>query len=188
MKDKVLFNDPNLSILEAEGWYRYAHMSRTEKGQLVAVLVYKKDGDKVTEFLGRYENCPAHHDGLQLTSITGGVDHGSWHLPAVLQELEEEAGVPVEYCYGDVQKALSNDNHMERLEYVGDCRISKQEDTLCHLYTFNATGIVLNASTGDGTQGEETAYCGWVQPYQLLNCKCPLPTLIAVRSGLIWKV
>ena len=188
--DKVLFEDQWLSLMQTEDGYTYAHMSRAEKGQLVACLVYKKDDTgKVTHFLGRYENTPPHNDGLTLSSITGGVDEGQWHLPAILIELVEEAGIPEDIVYGDVQDALKDDVHrMERLEYLGHCFVSKQEDTMAHLYAFDATGLELNKATSDGSKGEEDAYCQWEEPHVVLGCKCPLVSCMAVRSGLLWKI
>jgi hypothetical protein len=189
MKDKTLFNDPNLSLMQTGGWYTYAHMSRTEKGQLVAVLVYKKDDQgKVTHLLGRYENTLPHKDGIGLSSITGGVDKGTWHLPTVREELIQEAGVPDQEILEDIQRGMEDKEGMQRLEYLGTCRPSKQEDTLCHLYTFDATGLELQQSITDGTQGEQGSYCKWEEPYLVLGCKCPLVACIAVRSGIIQRI
>lgn len=193
MTKEIVFEDPNLSLYKADGWYTYAHMSRTEGGQLVACLVYKKAREgRITHFLGRWETCIPHEDGLALTSITGGVDKGSWHLPAVCQELQEEAGVPLEVLPDaqDAYKAMDILMAGEggRLAYHGTCRPSKQEDTLCHLYSFDASGVMLVSSKTDGTQGEEGSYCDWVDPHVLLACKCPLVPTIAARLGYFSQV
>ena len=190
-EDKVLCKNEWLSLMQTTGEhpYTYATMSRTENSQLVACLVYKTADNKVTHLLGRYENTPCHGDGLALTSITGGVDKGSWHLPAVLTELIEEAGVPEEIAYGDVEQAMKDGaDGLERLEYLGHAKLSKQEDTTVHLYAFDATGMDLNPSTSDGTIGEKDAYCKWLEPHYVLGCKCPLVAAIAIRSGIIFKI
>lgn len=190
----VVFDDPNLSLWQADGWYTYAHMSRTEAGQLVACLVYRRDRDgQITHFLGRFETCLPHADGMSLTSITGGVDKGSWHLPTVCEELKQEAGIPEDvlpaaHKIEDAADILLNDVASTRLQYHGTCRPSKQEDTLCHLYSYDATGLTLTESTTDGTKGEEGSYCHWVEPHIMLGCKCPLVPAIAVRMGFFSQV
>jgi len=179
MTDNTLFRNDFLSLRQMGGWYTYAHMSRTEpskdgSGQGVAVLVYKApyEPDKVTKILGRYETCIVHRseaDGL--TSITGGVDKGSTHKEAVLNELDEEAG------YRDIPE--------DALTYLGTCRNSKQEDSLWHLYALDATGLDRREdSISDGTKGEEDAFCEWVDPHLALNCKCPLVPTMFIRAGL----
>lgn len=183
MKDKILFEDEYLSLHQADGWYTYAHMSRTEpsvdgSGQGVAILVYTRDTDgRVDKVLGRFENCLPHKseaDGC--TSITGGVDKGSTPLLAVIHELYEEAG------YKD-DSGSRMDLHIQTL---GSVRLSKQEDSIWHLFAFDATGKTRREeSVGDGTKGEEGAYCAWVPPYLAIGCKCPLVATMMARAGLI---
>lgn len=172
MTSKILYQDDNLSLLQADDWYTYAHMSRTEpaedgSSQLVAVLVYtfSEWSDKVDKILGRFECCLPHNDGIELTSITGGVDKGSTPIESAIHELYEEAG------FENVQE--------EDLVPLGTCRPSKQSDTLCHLFAFDATYKDRREdSIGDGTLGEEGAYCGWISLEEAITCKCPLvPTM-----------
>ena len=178
VENKILFDDPNLSMMQLDDWYTYAHMSRTQEaedgsGQGVAVLVYTlTDEGKLDKILGRYENCLPHKseaDGL--TSITGGVDKGSSIIDSVLNELNEEAG------YEDIDPG--------KLQDLGSCRPSKQEDSVWNLYAFDATGLERREdSVGDGTKGEEDAYCEWVEPHMALGCKCPLVPTMFIRAGL----
>lgn len=180
---KTLFDNEWLSIKQVDGWYNYAHMSRTQDGQLVACLVYRKNPDAL-QLLARYETCPAHFDGMAMTSITGGVDKGDDPVTAVLHELREEAGLP-DTIMGLAKYGINILEYSPEypLKYLGGVRPSKQEDTLCHLFCFDATGFELQASTTDGTKGEEGAYCAWVEPYLLLNCKCPLIATMWIRAG-----
>lgn len=174
-QDRTLFKDEYLSLKQLDTWYTYAHMSRTEpakdgSGQGVAILVYTDDQDGKL-ILGRYETCIVHkseQDGL--TSITGGVDKGSTIIKSALNELHEEAGYEVD---------------KKDLQDLGTVRISKQEDSLWHLFSYNATGKVRRQdSIGDGTKGEENAYCKWVSIAQAVGCKCPLVATMIVRAGL----
>lgn len=182
MTKKVLYENPNLSLLLADDWYVYAHMSRAERGELVAVLVYKKDTNNpffVSHFLARYENTLPHEDGLAMSSITGGLDKDHTPKQMVLEELKEEAGIVVPEAEVD-----------ERLQNLGTCRPTKQADTLCHLFMLDATGLEQNPelAQGDGSKGEEGSYCKWVAPHLLLGCKCPLVACMAVRGGLLRRI
>jgi len=181
MKDEFLFENDVLSLKQLDGWYNYGHMSRTEpdfegSGQGVAVLVYTMKDGKVDKILGRYENCLPHRsEAKELTSITGGVDKGKDIEESMLTELNEEAG------YDTVVP--------ESIEYLDTCRPSKQEDSVWHLYAFDATGLERREeSIGDGTEGEEGAFCEWVDPHVALNCKCPLVPTMMVRAGLMDKL
>lgn len=179
MTDNFLYKDDFLSLKVMDGWYKYAHMSRTQpaadgSGQGVAILVHTLTPEgRLDKVLGRYENCIVHRseaDGL--TSITGGVDKGKSIEESALHELNEEAG----YENAEPGKLLP----------LGTCRPSKQEDSLWHLFAFDATGLERREeSIGDGTVGEENAYCKWVEPYVALGCKCPLVPTMFIRAGLV---
>jgi len=179
MTDNFLHKDDFLSLKVMDDWYKYAHMSRTEpsedgSGQGVAILVYTMTPEGILDqVLGRYETCIVHKseaDGL--TSITGGVDIGESVLDSAMHELSEEAG------YEDVDSG--------QLKPLGHVRISKQEDAIWHLFAFDATGLKRReTSIGDGTKGEEDAYCEWVEPFMALGCKCPLVPTMMVRAGLM---
>lgn len=173
MKVEVLYRDDNLSLMCKDGWYVYAHMTRSD-GALVAVLVFRKSEESKSahsfEILGRYENCLPHEDGFSLTSITGGVDEGLSPEEAAVEELYQEGG------YEADAKDLIN---------LGTCRPSKQEDTLCYLYGFEAGDRERRTdSIGDGTIGEEGAYCKWVNGEDAVGCKCPLVSQMLLRLGL----
>ena len=181
-QDKTLYKDDFLSLKQLDDWYTYAHMSRTlpaedSSGQGVAILVYRDSGAEgiATEILGRYETCIVHKseaDGL--TSITGGVDKDATVKASALNELYEEAG-------------YENVNSSDLIE-LGTVRISKQEDSLWHLFAYNATGKDRRAdSIGDGSKGEESSYCEWVSLHQGIGCKCPLVSTMVVRAGLLGK-
>lgn len=179
MTDNFLYKDDFLSLKVMDGWYKYAHMSRTQpaadgSGQGVAILVYTRTREgKLDKILGRYETCIIHRSEAEgLTSITGGVDAGKSVEESAVHELQEEAG------YEDV--------HPSQLEPLGTCRPSKQEDSLWHLFAFDASGLKRREeSVGDGTKGEEDAYCNWVEPYLALGCKCPLVPTMFIRAGLV---
>lgn len=187
MKDEFVYEDKILSLKRLDGWYLYGHMSRTQEavdgsGQGVAVLVYTMKDNKVDKVLGRFERCLPHKsEEYGLTSITGGVDIGSDPLISLLRELDEEAGIWFDE---------TNLHEVEdRMHILGTCRPSKQEDSVWHLFSFDATGLARREqSVGDGTKGEEGAYCEWVEPWQVLNCKCPLVSMMMVRSGLLLKI
>jgi hypothetical protein len=187
VKDEFVYEDKTLSLKKLDGWYLYGHMSRTQEatdgsGQGVAVLVYTMKDGKVDKILGRFENCLPHKsDADGLTSITGGVDVGSDPMTSLFHELDEEAGIWFD--------ETNLDEVSTRLHTLGTCRPSKQEDSLWHLFAFDATGLDRREkSMGDGTKGEEGAYCEWVEPWQALGCKCPLVATMMVRAGLIRNI
>jgi 8-oxo-dGTP pyrophosphatase MutT (NUDIX family) len=156
----VLGGDEYLSLRQKDGWYTYTHESRAEKGELVAVLPFILDmRGNVDKLLGRYEECPAHDDGVALCAITGGVDHGSNPVEAVLQELWEEGGF----------RADADD-----LIELGTIRPLASSDACVHLYAIDVTNeehLRREDSIGDGTKGEEGAYCDWVTMEDAVNCK-----------------
>lgn len=158
--DKLLFENEWLSVYEHDGWYIAAHESRCERGELVAVLPFTLGmNGNVDKLLGRYEECPAHGDGMQLCSITGGVDHGSNPVDAAIQELWEEGGF----------RADAND-----LIDLGTVRPIASSDAKVFLYGIDVTDdahLRREDSIGDGTKGEEGAYCDWVDVAEAIQCK-----------------
>lgn len=178
--DKVLYSDPYLSLHQADGWYTYAHMSRSD-GKLVAVLVVKVGIDnKVTDILVRHEKNPAHGNILRPMSITGGVevdefgDDDKAELKSALLELKEEAGY---------------DAKEDELVFLGDCYPSKQEDTLCSCFLYVANDKVRGEAEGDGSKGEEEANCEWEATDKALSeIECPLVSYMLLKAVTLKKV
>jgi len=174
---KELYNTEWMSLMSSDDGFIYGHMNKQQDGHGVAVLVYRTDEQgKITHMLGRYERNPAHGDGLVITSITGGIDHGMAADEAVEQELLEEAGIDLKRERGWTMQDL------------GTCVPSKFLDHVYHLYAINATGMNLGEAPGDGTDGERDAYCKWEYPHVVLGCKCPLVALMAMRAGLLENI
>jgi NUDIX domain len=130
--------------------------------QGVAVLPYRKTGERNTDvqFLGRYEICPAHSDVVELCSITGGMDkENESPVFTAMRELIEEGGYEV---------------NVEDMHYLGTVRPSKASDNTTHLFAVCLDNAKEVEAIGDGTLGEEGAFCGWIDPEQLAMAKDPL--------------
>ena len=171
--DELLFENEWLSVYMKDGWYVYAHESRCEQGELVAVLPFVLDRyGSVEKLLGRYEECPAHGDGMALCSITGGVDIGSNPVDAAIQELWEEGGF----------RAESTD-----LIDLGTIRPIPSSDATVYLYGIDVTEdehLWRGDSIGDGTKGEEGAYCDWVNVDEAVACKSSNMIAMVARLAL----
>jgi 8-oxo-dGTP pyrophosphatase MutT (NUDIX family) len=149
--NELLFENEWLSVYSIEGWYIFSHESRSKKGELVAVLAFTEnyEGD-LNEILGRYEICPAHGPKHELTSINGGVEKEDTPDTAALRELWEEGGFKV---------------GGKDLIHLGTIKPMASSDCVVHLYGVNVTDIKdlrREDSIGDGTKGEEGAYCKWL--------------------------
>lgn len=145
--------------------YMYSHAGWCNS-QGVAILPFRRKttnafGFSTFEFLGRYEICPAHSDDVELCSITGGMDkEGEMPVFTAMRELIEEGGYKVP---------------VENIEFLGTVRPSKASDNTMFLYAVDLDiGAEEVEATGDGTLGEEGAYCDWVDAEQLLCAKDPL--------------
>lgn len=173
MAKKLLFENEWLSVYEHDGWYIAAHESRCEKGELVAILPFVLDKyGAVEKVLGRYEECPAHGDGMALCAITGGVDHGSNPVDAVIKELWEEGGF----------RADAGD-----LVDLGTIRPIASSDATVYLYGIDVTEdehLRREDSIGDGTKGEEGAYCDWVELEEAIACKSSNMIAMVARLAL----
>ena len=163
-KDPVLWEDEWLAIKQVDGWYTYSHSIKSD-GKGVAVLAYCKEPS--LKVLGRYENTPCHGDGVALASLTGMVDHGGeGELETAVRELEEEAGVVAD---------------KENFKDLGTSRPSKSSDTTMYLYAVEVEfkeGKLTGS--GDGTKGEDGAYCKFVSLKDAIESKDPiLATMVA---------
>lgn len=163
--DKVLYKGPWLSIRQTPDGYEYMHQEKSNGGA-VAVLAYRL---RPTQIVGRFEECPPHRDGLALCALTGMMDHPGEHpATTAARELQEEAGIMV---------------NPEELKALGTIRPSKASDTLMHLFSVNiGENRDIGKSIGDGTRGEENAYCKWVTVDEALRCKDPMVATLLART------
>lgn len=159
---KELYHNRWVSLRQINN-YVYSHETRSS-GQNVAVLIYD-DSRKQDCILGRFELCPAHFDGFELCSFTGGVEKGD---PAgtAIHEIKEEAGYVAK---------------KDELRYLGTCRPSKSADTLVHLFSWDAQGKTPGEIVGDGSAGEVGAFTKWVNANQAFECKDPLMATLLGR-------
>lgn len=158
---KELFHNKWLSLWDVDG-YTFSHETRSN-GNLVAILIF--DSTKPDTYYGRYEICPAHDDGMELCSITGGVDGGDV-VGTALHEIKEEAGF-------DAKK--------EELYVLGTVRPSKSADTVASLYAWDCKGQEQGEAVGDGSEGEKGAYCKPVTKNEAIMCKDPLMATMIAR-------
>jgi len=165
--DPTLWQDEWIAVKKRDGWYTYTHQLKCN-GQGVAVMGYRQ-GPAGLELVGRYENCPPHDDGITLCSLTGMVEGEDNVLQTAKRELWEEAGIDAPE--GDFQ-------------YVGAARPSKASDTAIHLFLINVAGRDIGKATGDGTKGEEGAYCRWISFQDAVMSKDPILATLAARVQL----
>lgn len=163
MTDKLLFKTPYLSLIERNGWYYFAQIPGSAGG--VSILLYRPMDDK--PILGRYEICPAHLDIVpSLTAISGGIEEGDTPLETAIKESYEEAGYK-----------------LEASDFIdlGSCRLSTNQDTIVYLFAANVTGKERYHAPGDGTKGEEGAYCDWVTVTQAVQSKSAFMSALILR-------
>ena len=165
---KTLYRNEWLSLQETLDGYVYAHEEKSD-GQGVAVLAYRA---KPLLVVGRYENCPCHFDGMALTSLTGQVDPGETPLQTAARELFEEAGITAGH---------------DEFQSLGTVRPSKAADTTMHLFAVDIGDRDIGRGPGDGTKGEEGAYCKWVDHEQALISKSPVLATMVARLVMIMR-
>jgi len=164
-RDKVLFENKWISVIERDGWYTLSHQPTGPEG--VAVFVYDSKRNKA---LARYEHCPAHckPEEFYITAITGSMDkEGKSPLDIAVMELEEEAGL------------ITTPGSLVSL---GTCLPMKSSDYKQHLFALDYdSSLPLLKPSGDGTEGEEGAYVEWVSLPELVFCSAPSVGLSVAR-------
>lgn len=124
--------------------YDYVHEIRC-KGNIVAVLPYRRAENGEFEYMVRHEVTPCWGMEPVLASTTGGCEEEDFREDAV-RELKEEAGYDVTIA--------------DMIE-LGTCRGTKSSDTVYHLYTCDLTGKDAGEITGDGSEMEAKAWSTW---------------------------
>jgi len=168
-KSKVVFETDWISIKQIDDYF-FMHEKRCN-GHIVAVLGWKGEKER-PDILGRFEICPAHQDGKQLCSLTGGIDEkeNSWDDAALnfaQEELEEESGISVK---------------KDRFVDLGTVKPSKAADTIVHLFSIDLPDEEpIKNPKGDGSKGEKGAYCKWISFDEAIGCKDPLMHVMILR-------
>lgn len=162
---EVLFKGEWINVVKLGGWYDIWESPEPVNGTAVAVLAYR-NSDVGRQYVGRFEWCPAHSPTKEfiLSALTGGTEADDPRDDAI-RELEEEAGV----------RGKTTDDLID----LGDVFISKNSTTKIKLFAIEVDEI--GESTGDGTKGEEDAYCKWVSEEDLIWCKDPCVQTMLVR-------
>jgi len=166
MKAKTLYKGDWITVKTVEDWYEYIHQHRSN-GKSVAILIFREDNPKA--IVGRYEGTPCHFDGIQLCSITGMVEPDYEPIDIAVKEIYEEAGI----------KCKRNE-----LISLGEIRQSKASDTVVYLFLLNAGKRDVGKAIGDGTKGEEGAYCKWIPYREAIECKDPLMGCLIKKAEL----
>lgn len=167
-KIETLWKGKYISVKLLDGFYEFLHDGR---GKSVAVLGYRRVGKDAWEFLGRFENCPPHQDGIVLCSLTGGMEEGENPKQTALRELKEESGIVYD----------------SEIKELGTLRPSKASDTTTYLFAVDLSDVPDKEKyigKGDGTKGEEGAYCKWISKSDAVNSKDPILISMIARLGL----
>lgn len=150
-----LWKGDYLSVRLMDSWYEYLHDGN---GKLVVVLGYRRVAVDAWEYLGRYEKCPPHDDGIALCALTGGIEKDEEPLTAALRELKEESGIVCD----------------PKIESLGTIRPSKASDSTAYLFSVDLQEVPDKdkyVGEGDGTEGEKNSYCKWVSSVDVLKSK-----------------
>lgn len=162
-EDEVLWRNEWLSLRQTKGGFTYAHEEKGRGGG-VAVLAYR---GKPMQIVGRFEECPPHRDGMSLCALTGQLDkEGEPPIDAAVRELQEEAGIIV---------------GSHEMTSLGTVKSGKQTDTEIHMFAVDIGDRDIGKALGDGTRGEEGAYCKWIDYGQAVESKDPLLGTMAAR-------
>lgn len=165
---KQLFKGKFLTINLLDDWYEFIHDGN---GKFVAVLGYRRLGKDYWEYLGRFENCPPHQDGISLCCLTGGIENDELPLDAAKRELKEESGIDIE---------------TKMFKSLGEVRPSKMSDSTGYLFAVDLSHIAEQdkyVGGGDGTKGEMGSFCKWVDKEKAFNSKDPLLITCISRLG-----
>jgi len=159
-RDVLKYKGEYVSVYVRDGWYEFMH-DRT--GKIVGLLVFTRLPNRdIEKILGRYEYDHVTGTKSVLTSITGGVEEDQTPEECAVVEMHEEAGFDVA---------------AEDLIPLGTFQPSKAEDTIVHLYAYDATDVEYMRrpeSISDGTKGEEGARCEWVAFEDCINANSPV--------------
>lgn len=158
MKEKLLFKNKWIQVLELDDWYTIYRHNGTNHG----VAILGLDGDKV---LIRVENCLP-HGGFVETSITGTVEEGMTPLQTAVMELKEETGF-----------VASEDEFID----LGWIYPSKASDMKMNLYAVNLSGKEQGSIDGDGTKGEDGASVKWVPMHEACFNRSPSISAMLMR-------
>ena len=162
VSDKLLYHTEYLDLMQRDGWYYFAKVPGSAGG--IAILLYRQGCRE--SILGRYEVCPVHGDGLALTTVAGGIEEGDTPPQTAIKESYEEAGYRL---------------NPDQLISLGQCNLSTNQDTVVYLFAADVSGLIREEAPGDGTKGEEGAYCGWVQPSEAVLSKSAFMSVLILR-------
>jgi len=170
MSDKVLWKNDWIEVRERDNWYTFT-TSPSGNSNGVAVLGFKREVGE-TQYLGRYELTVCHSPEIELASLTGMCDkEGENVKTTAMRELEEESGYVV--------------NDLRRFIELGTVRPSKSSDYTITLFAIEIKDTDEKVEiAGDGTKGEEGAYCKWISREEAVNCKDPLVSTMIARLDL----
>jgi hypothetical protein len=155
--EKVLWENKWLQVYEKDGWYTCC---RSTVGDGVMVLPFRPKGN-TWEILIRCEHTPCHEDGVRVkgkfnkTSLTGQIEKGYDPISTAEKELHEESGYTV------LQKDFID---------LGWVYPTKHSDDKSYMYAVDLKDAKEPGEIkGDGTKGEDGAWCEWVSIEEALS-------------------
>lgn len=169
MKDILVWSNDWMEVLLKDGWYTFM---RTKKGDGVCVLGYRRENG-IIEYLVRVEHTPPHGEGLIKTSLTGGIEKGNTPLETAVSELKEESGYEV-----------APDEMID----LGWFFPTKQSSDKVYIYAVNLEGKTAGEIHGDGSKGEEGAYCIWMNEADTLAIPQAGIGMAMARLHALWRI
>lgn len=194
---ETLAGDRWLELRRSLDGYTYSHEVRC-RGIIVSILPFRLRKKLLApfspknlhayEFLMRFERNPAHdlrevYEDIpfEMCSITGGLEASKSVRETALHELHEEAGVKIHTAKDPLVGKEPGAVTGYDLVPLGTCRPSKSADTTVALFTVDLGDVPREEAKGDGSQGEQGAYCDWRGSRDVIDSKDPLAHVSLLR-------
>jgi 8-oxo-dGTP pyrophosphatase MutT (NUDIX family) len=162
-EETCLYSGAWLSVID-RGGYVFTHTHNSA----IYLLPFRRPHEG-PYLLTRWEICPAHGAAPRVYALTGQCPPGEDPLAVAIQELYEEAGFQAD---------------AGRFEALGAVYLTKQADTVAHLFTADVTGLPQHPAPTDGSRFEAGGECVWVMREDALNASCAGLSALIARSGL----
>lgn len=146
----------------------YTYMHELKRTGTVVILPYRHNSETSSyDVLLRGEVTPCWDlNNPILSSITGGIDHGSSHLETACKELMEETGYEVD---------------LKDMMYLGESFSTKMCDTIYYLYACDLTESVPTKPLHIESVFEQKSFAKWVRESDIHSIQDPFVYACYIR-------